>query len=163
MNIHTKTIQVLRGTIHVTPRDIHDGECCIPNRCMIRISGERWLREIDPKGGDHKFRIDKGIIKFNLGGYHWWAPVPLKPKRALLMFDDELKARELAAKNGVPFVSKVKPFSWKIEAIRGDKIVPFTPERQQQINEARRRRIEAGLPDKPAYDLHRRVVGLASV
>jgi len=163
MNIRTKKIETVSVTVQVIARDIHEGECGMPGKCMEKIAIERALREIDPKGGDHKVRIDAGIIKFNLGGYRWSVPTPMKPKRALLMFDKEEEARKRALERGEVFVSKVKPHSWRLEAIKGSKIMPFTAERRMQVNEARRRRIAAGIPDRTNYDLHKRVVGLASV
>jgi hypothetical protein len=163
MKTHTKTIETISATVRVIARDIHDGECGMPGKCMEKIAIERALREIDPKGGDHKVRIDGGAIKFNLGGHRWSGMTPKKPKRALIQFDKEERARKRALKNGEAWESKVKPHSWKLEATKGNRIVPFTAERQKQIHEARRKRIAAGLPDRTNYNLHKRVVGLASV
>jgi hypothetical protein len=163
MHTHTKTIETLALKVNVILRDINEGECGLPGKCMEKIAIERALRNIDPKGGDHKVRIDAGIIKFNLAGHRWTATTPKRPKRALLQFDKEEKARKRAEKLGEKFVSKVQPHTWTLEATKGSKILAFTAERQKQVNEARRRRAEEGRPDRTSYDLHKRVVGLASV
>jgi hypothetical protein len=162
MRINTKTVETVNLHVRVITRDIREGLCGLPGRCMEKVAIERALREINPKGGDHKVRIDAGIIKFNLSGFRWTAPPPKTAKRALIQFDKEEKARKKAAKLGIDFVSKVEPHQYRIEAIKGDKIKPMTVERQKQINEARRRRIAEGRPDKPVYNLHKRIVGLAA-
>jgi hypothetical protein len=163
MRIRTKNVQTLSFNVHVILRDIETGKCGEPGKCMEKVAIERGLREIDPSGGDHHVRIDAGIIKFNYKGYRWMAITPKKPKRALLLFDEETEPRKLAEKRGEKFVSRVRPHSWKLFATRGSKILPFTDERRQQVNDARRARIAAGIPDKTSYDLHKRVLGLASV
>jgi len=163
MRIKTKLIETLKVSVSVLARDIQDGKCGLPGRCMEKVAIERSLRNIDPKGGDHKTKIDAGIIKFNLKGYRWSSPTPRKPKIALIQFDKEEKARKRADKLGVDFVSKVQPHSWKFVATKGDKIIPFTAERQKLVNEARRRRAAEGKPDRTDYNLHKRVVGLGNV
>lgn len=163
MRINTKTVETIKLSIRVIARDITDGICGLPGKCMEKIAIERALREIDPKGGDHKVRIDGGVIKFNLRGYRWESITPKIPKRALLQFDREEKARMRARKLGEVFVSKVEPHQWQFEATKGAKINPMTPERQKQINEARQRRVTEGRPDRTSYNLHKRVVGLANV
>jgi hypothetical protein len=162
MRINTKTVETVKLFIRVITRDIREGECGLPGKCMERVAIERALRDKDPKGGDHKTKIDAGIIKFNLKEHRWTAFAPKIAKRALIQFDKEEKARKKAEKLGLPFVSKVQPHQYWIEATKGDKIRPMTPERQEQINQARRRRIAEGRPDKPVYNLHKRVVGLAA-
>lgn len=163
MQIKIKKIETLELRVDVLLRDIREGECCLPAKCMHKVATERKLRDIDPKGGDHRVRIDAGIIKFNLGGYRWSAVTPKRVKRSLLMFDREVTARKRAEKRGEVFVSKVVPHSWTMAAVKGSKIQPFTAERMQQVYEARRARKAAGIPDKASYDLHKRVLGLASV
>jgi hypothetical protein len=80
-----------------------------------------------------------------------------------IQYDKERKARERAERLGKPFDSKVKSHSYWIEVHKQGKIQPFTRERQEQINEARRRRKAEGRPDKNRYDLRYRVEGLGSV
>jgi hypothetical protein len=63
----------------------------------------------------------------------------------------------------VEFVSKVQSHKYRVEATKHHAIQPMTRERQEQINEARRRRIAAGRPDKQRYDLRYRVEGLGAV
>lgn len=163
MRIHSKTIETLTIPVRVIERDIRDGLCGLPGRCMEKIAIERALREIDPKGGDHKVRIDAGIVKFKLRGHRWSAPTAKIAKVSLIQFDKEDKTRNKARKLGETFESKVKPHQYKLQAVKGEKISPMTPERQKQINEARRKRIAEGRPDKTTYNLHKRVVGLANV
>jgi len=163
MRIHTKTIEQLTVPVRVIERDISDGLCGLPGKCMEKIAIERALRELDPKGGDHKVRIDSGICKFKLRGYQWSATPPKIAKNSLIRFDGEEKARNRARKLGEKFESKVKPHQYKLHAVKGNKIVPMTPERQKQINDARRRRIEAGQPDRASYNLRKRVAGLGNV
>ena len=163
MRTNTKIVETLNVSVAVLARDIKEGKCGLPGKCMERVAIERSLRNIDPKGGDHKTKIDAGIIKFNLGGYHWSAPTPRKPKLALIQFDKEEKARKRAEKDGLEFVSKVQPHNWTFVATKGSKIMPFTAERQKQINEARLTRAAEGRPDRTNYNLHKRVVGLGNV
>ncbi len=163
MRIHSKTVETLTVPVRIITRDITDGLCGLPGKCMEKIGIERGLREIDPKGGDHKVRIDAGIIKFKLAGHRWTAPTPKIAKVSLIQFDKEEKARNRARKDGEAFESKVKPHQYKIVATRGEKINPMTPERQKQINAARTKRIAEGRPDRTSYNLHKRVVGLANV
>jgi hypothetical protein len=159
----TKIVETLSFRVHVQQRDIDDGKCMLVAKCMHKVAVERALRDLDPKGGDHKVRIDAQICKFNFQGYRYHALVPKPAKLNLLQFDKERKARARADRDGVKFVSKVRPHSYRLEAQKGTKIQPFTRERQEQVNEARRRRVAAGKPDKPKYDLRYRVEGLGTV
>lgn len=163
MRINTKTIETVNVRIRVIERDITDGLCGLPGKCMEKIAIERALRQIDPRGGDHKVRIDAGEIKFKMRGHRWSSPTPKIPKVNLIQFDKEDKARKRALREGVEFVSKVKPHKWIMTAVKGDKIIPLTPDRQKQINAARNQRIKEGRPDRTSYNLHKRVVGLGSV
>jgi hypothetical protein len=129
---------------------------------MIRVGTERKLREMDPKGGDHKVRVDASGIRFKLRGHKYFGPLPKKAARAMVQWDREDKARKKAKRDGAAFSSKVQPFQFILEATKGAAIKPMTLERQKQINEARRKRILAGKPDKSNYSLHKRVVGLAA-
>jgi hypothetical protein len=163
MNIRSKTVETISLKVEVIQRDIDEGVCGLVSKCMEKISIERALRKIDPKGGDHKVRIDAGIVKFVLKGYRWRGITPKIAKRSLIQFDNEAKARAKAEKAGVKHVSRVKPHSYRMEAERLTKIVPFTKERMAQVYAARERRAAEGRPDKKKYDLHHRVVGLGSV
>jgi hypothetical protein len=163
MRINTKTIETLTVPVRVIERDISDGLCGLPGRCMEKIAIERALRDLDPKGGDHKVRIDSGICKFKLQGHRWTATPPKIAKLSLIQFDKEEKARNQARRLGEKFQSKVKPHQYKLQAVKGETINRMTPERQKQINEARSRRIAEGRPDKAAYNLRKRVAGLGNV
>jgi hypothetical protein len=163
MKILEKTINVASFEVRVTKRDIDEGKCGLVARCMHKVAIERSLRNLDPKGGDHRTKVDGGKIKFNLHGYRWEAMSPKIVKMTLIKFDRERKARAKAEKAGLSFQSKVEPVSYRVEAIRRSKIEPFTRERQEQINDARRRRVAAGKPDKKRYDLRHRVEGMGTV
>jgi hypothetical protein len=159
----TKIIETLGFRVHVQQRDIEEGKCMLVSRCMHKIAIERALRKLDLQGGDHKVRIDAGDLKFNFQGHRYHGHVPRAAKVSLKQFDKEQKARERAERQGVKFVSKVQPHSYRVEAVKGAEIQKFTPERQEQINEARRRRAAEGRPDKRTYDLRYRVEGLGTV
>lgn len=163
MKTQLKTVETIKLRIKVQHRDIEGGKCCLVAKCMEKVSIERALRDLDPKGGDHKVRVDAGVVKFNLRGHHWHGILPKMPKVKLVQFDKERKARMKAERQGLKFVSKVEPHQYTLEAQKGSAIVPFTRERQEQVNEARRRRVAAGKPDKHRYDLRYRVEGLGAV
>jgi hypothetical protein len=162
MNTKKKTIEVIEFPVTVTIRHISEGVCGSWSQCMEKLAIEQALRAIDPKGGDHRVRIDSGIIKFNLGGWKYEAPTPRIAKRSLIRFDSEQKARERAERKGETFVSKVKPHSYTVEARRVRKIEPMTRARQEQINAARRRRENEGRPDRE-YKLRQRIIGLSTI
>jgi hypothetical protein len=163
LTIKTKTVETIRVKAHVGQRDIEEGKCGLISKCMGRIALERALRNLDPKGGDHKVKIDGGNVSFVLQGHRWRGFAPKELKCPLIQFDKERKARERAERLGLPFVTKVKPFTFTVEAHKGAKIQPFTRERQEQVNEARRKRAAEGRPDKRNYDLRYRVEGLGHV
>jgi hypothetical protein len=158
-----KTIHVLRVRVVVTQHDIDGGECGLPGKCMEKIAIERALRNLDPKGGDHRTRVDAGVVKFNLHGYYYEAKTPKIAKRALIQFDKEMLARKRAQAAGEKFISKVQPHRYTIEAEMGRAIVPMTLERQKKVNAARKKRILEGRPDKKIYTLRQRVIGFGSV
>jgi hypothetical protein len=163
ITMRTKTVETMSFAVETSATDIQNGRCGLVAACMEKVAIERKLRKLDPRGGDHKVRIDGGQIRFNLGGYKWVAPTPKTAKVSLILFDRERKARARAERQGQAFRSKVQSHNYRIEAIRGNKIRPLTRERQEQINEARRRRAAAGKPDKKKYDLRYRVEGLGTV
>jgi hypothetical protein len=148
--LKTKTVTTTRIRINVTPDDIASSECRLPSRCMEKVAVIRALKDqfklSDRAFGKLHVRVDAGHIKFNLGGHRWSAPTPKIAKAALIDFDRK---------------RTVKPHAFTIEAVQGDKVVPMTVERMQQINEARKARIRAGKPDKD-YEKDRirlRVIG----
>jgi hypothetical protein len=159
----TKTIETLGFRVHTQQRDIENGKCSLISLCMEKVAIERALRALDPKGGDHRVRIDGGDLKFNFQGYRYHGHVPRIAKLNIIQFDKERRARERAERKGEKFISKVGPHSYRVEATKGSKIQPFTRERQEQVNEARRRRAAEGRPDKQKYDLRYRVEGLGTV
>lgn len=163
MRTRTKKIEQVAFKVNVLAKDISEGLCGLPGKCMEKIAIERVLRAKDPKGGDHHVRIDAGTVKFNLFGYRWRGIPPKIAKRSLIQFDKEEKARRKARKKGEEFTSKVQPHEYRLEAQKTTKIVPFTAERMKQVNAARNRRAAEGRPDRKDYNLRKRVVGLGSV
>lgn len=161
MTKHRKTVSMLKLTgIHVTANDIEEGRCLLPNLCMVRVAVERHLRKLDPTVPNHHTKVDAGHIRFNIDGYRYSGDTPKVAKLALIQFDKENKAQKKAERAGLPFESKVKPFSFGFMALRGSKVMPMTRERQVQINEARKRRQAAGQKDR-RYTFRQRVVGFA--
>jgi hypothetical protein len=163
LKMQTKTIETIRLHVEVQNRDIIGGKCMLISKCMHKVAIERALRNRDPKGGDHRVRVDGSDVKFNLRGHRWHGNLPRKAKLKLLQFDKERNAREKAEREGIDFKSKVEPHGYTLEMVKGGAIQPFTRERQEQINAARRRRIAAGKPDNKHYDLRHRVQGLGTV
>lgn len=127
---------------------------------MEKVAIERALREMDPRAGDHRTRVDAGHIRFNFFGYKFEADTPRVAKASLIKFDTEEKARRKAEAAGIEFVSAVKPHSYMVEAVRLYKLKKITPERQEEMNRARQARAAAGFKPK-RYTLHKRVVGFA--
>ena len=159
----TKTVITINVMVYVQQRDIEDGKCLLVAKCMHKIAIERALRKLDPTGGDHRTRLDGQLVKFRLDGYHYHSILPKLAKMNLMQFDKEKKARIRAERDGVKFVSKVEPHSYRLEAVRGAKIQPFTRERMEQIYAARNRRAAEGRPDKRKYDIRFRIEGLGPV
>jgi hypothetical protein len=163
ITIKAKKIEIIKVTARVGQRDIEEGRCGLISKCMARVALERELRNRDPKGGDHRVKIDSGNVSFILQGYRWRGLASKELKRPLIQFDKERKARARAERLGLPFVSKVKPFPFTVEAHKGSRIQQFTRERMDQINAARRKRVAEGKPDSRKYDLRYRVEGLGTV
>lgn len=143
--IETFTIPV---SVHV--KDIEEGACRDPHRCMEKLAIYRALTEMLGEGKVDRLRIDGAQIKFNYNGFRWHATTPKKAKLSLIAFDQK---------------KPVGPHRYVVTAIKGTKIQKVTAERQQQVNLARRARQDAGTPDKPRYgqSLHQRVIGLGAV
>jgi hypothetical protein len=123
---------------------------CTPDRCMHKVAIARTLFALDPDGGGtHKVRIDGGHIKFNLHGYRYKADTPRAVKRSLMFFDAEK-------------YDVLHTQTYKVVARKTTKIIPISPERQAQINEARRKRIAKG-SDEPhrSYNLRKRIEGFS--
>jgi len=160
MKSKAKLAETIRFRVTVTERDIREGECGLANRCMEKVAIERSLRDMDPKSGDHRTRVDAGHIRFNFFGYKFEADTPKIAKSSLIQFDKEEKARGRAERDGIEFISKVRPHSYMVEATRLYKLKKISPERQEEITRARQARAAAGFKPK-RYTLHKRVVGFA--
>lgn len=144
-----KLQELIEFTVNVGMADIDGGVACNASKCMHKVAIARTLDKIDPKFGHHKVRVDAGLIKFNMGGFRWEGKTPKPARRTLIMFDNEKTRPE------------VKPHSYKVVAARTTKIKKVSPERQRQINEARRQRIANGIESRSptAYRLRDRIVG----
>jgi hypothetical protein len=118
MKIQEKTIETVSFAVNVLKRDIEDGKCGLISMCMHKVAIERALRNLDPKGGDHRTKVDGGKIRFNLNGYRWESMSPKILKTTLIQFDRERKARVKAEQAGLKFQSKVNPVNYRVEAIR---------------------------------------------
>lgn len=155
-----KTVETMRVHVFVLQKDIEEGKCGLPSRCMEKIAIERALLKKNPDGV-HRVKIDGGRITYVSRHAKWAAFTPKLAKRALMRFDRERKARERAEKSGERFKSAVQPHDYWFEAIKVYNIRPFTKSdrrRLDQINTARKARAAAGNPDK-RYDVRRRVEG----
>src|SRR5215831_8281768 len=160
MKISTKKIETVTFPVAVTRTDIHEGECLLANKCMVRVAVERKLRELEPNEPNHHTRVDAGHIRFNLRGHRYVGDTPRLAKARLIDFDKEAQARRKARRGRAPFVSTIEAFGFKLVAVKGSKIIKNKAKRTKQINDARRKRIEAGQKQK-TYTLHKRVVGFA--
>jgi len=149
----TKTTMKLK--VIVTQSDVLEGRCGLANKCMEQVAVVRALmvrhKIYDPiEVRKLNVRVDGASIKYNLGGWRWEAKTPLVAKRALIDFDD---------KN----FHLIQPHEYVLIAERTTKIYPMTPERQAQVNEARRVRVAEGREPKTVKQrtLHQRVIGMA--
>jgi hypothetical protein len=157
-----RKVDILRLTsIPVLQTDIDDALCRRASHCMVKVAVERHLRKKYNEYQHYtRVRVDAGHITFCLGGFRWSGDTPKTAKDALIKWDAEEKARKNAAKNNLPFKSKVVPFIFSFMAMRGTKIIKSDPARRAQINAARKKRIAAGLEKAPRrLTLRERIVG----
>lgn len=158
--VRVKTVAALDFHVSVTLRDIEDGQCMVPGKCMHKIAIERALRKIDPNGGDHHVRVDSGAIKFNYDGWRMLAATPRIAKKNLIQFDKEVHIRKRAKAKDEPFVSKVTPHQYDVSAQRTTKIVPQTVQDAARSRALRAVRKAEGRPYKRTQAYHRlRVIG----
>lgn len=122
--------------VNVLKRDIEEGACGLQYKCMHKIAVARSLEEKFKGDRVHHVRVSGESVKFNGGGYRWIAALPPRAQRTMQLFDDP-ETKHL-----------VKPHSYRLVAERKSKVKNATRDRQSQINEARRARIRAGIPDK---------------
>lgn len=149
-----RQVTTLKIRVETKQEDIDEGECKLITKCMEKIAIARALTsQLGLKKPEEisklHVRVDGGHIKFNYNGYRWVANTPTKAKNALIRFDRDK--------------SLVRPHSFTIVAARTTKVLPFTNERREQVNQARADRARRGVPDKvyEAPTIHRRVVGYA--
>jgi hypothetical protein len=160
MKTNIRKIETIKFPVRITAEDITEGECGLANKCMVRVAVERVLRQLDPTMSNHHTRVDAGHIRFNYKGRRVVADTPRMAKAALIKFDAEAKEKRRAKRQGITFKSKVEPFAIKLVGELRGRLTATTRKRKDNINQARRRRAEAGQKPKK-YTLHKRVVGFA--
>lgn len=145
-----REIEDIKIPVSVCNKDIQEGACRDPHRCMEKLAIFRALTAMLGEGQFDRLRLDGAQIKFNYHGYRWAATTPKTAKISLIKFDAK---------------KPVEPHRYTVIAIKGTRIQKLSAERQHQINLARKARIAAGTPDKKpsASSLHQRVVGLGAV
>jgi hypothetical protein len=150
VKIKEHKIETFKIPVSVHTKDIEEGACRDPHRCMEKLAIFRALTEMLGEGKVDRLRIDGAQIKFNYNGYRWHATTPKKAKISLIAFDAK---------------KSVAPHRYTVTAIKGTKIQKVSAERQHQVNLARQARKDAGTPDKQrtGHSLHQRVVGLGAV
>jgi hypothetical protein len=156
--ITTAKVHKLAIFVDVTTKDIEAGICRNANKCAIRVSIERKLRQMNPGVPNHHTRVDGGKIKFNFNGYRWLAHTPAVAKRNLIDADKMYQKQRQAKKQGTTFTPKLQPFSFKVIAVRGSKV--YKRSDQERINQLRRERVARGWKQQ-RYTLRDRIVGIA--
>jgi hypothetical protein len=140
MGIITRQIETLKLHVSIVSTDIEIGIPCDPTRCMHRVgitrAATQQLNLTEEEARKLHVTVKNSGITFNYQGHRWRSPTPQKAINSLIQYDNE-KTRQL-----------VRPHNYAITAIKGEKVVPFTRERQDQINAARIARAEAGCPDR---------------
>ena len=144
----------MKFKVAVLQRHIDDGDCGDTRRCMERLAllsalikyldlDEVQIRKLHVK-------IDGAKIKFNYKGYRWLADTPRVAKDALILFDQNRR-------------DEIVPHKYTVTAVKTSKIIPFTPDRMDQINKAKQVRIAEGREKTYPRRItaHQRVVGLA--
>jgi hypothetical protein len=165
VKIRHKKTEILEFTVDTTEADKEEGKKRDPKKCMYKVSGTRALYKLFPEENNHhRVRVDAGHIRFIHDGYRYVATTPKLASSNLKKFDGSLRCKECKrSAKGFCRRHDTIPHQWVCKAVKDRKIVshkPFTKERQNQINAARRDRIAAGKPDK-YYSLRQRVVGYA--
>lgn len=150
MKLREQKIETFKVAVSVCNKDIEEGACRDPHRCMEKLAIYRALTELLGEGKVERLRIDGAQIKFNYNGFRWHATTPKTAKVSLITFDAK---------------KPVAPHRYTMVAIKGTRIKKHSAERQHQINLARKARVEAGTPDRQrtGHSLHQRVVGLGAV
>ena len=140
-----------RVTVYVSNSDIHDSECCLPRKCMIKVAVARALRI--PHGYIH---VDStGISVTRRSDFREKAFLPRIAQRKMLEFDAEKAAR----KQGLP--SKVTTFRFVAVFHKTTKVAKSSAKRKARINQLRNARAAAGIKPRK-YNLQTRVAGLTS-
>ena len=83
-------------------------------------------------------------------GWRYVADTPKHVKRSLMLYDAKL-------------YDNIRIREYTLAFRRTTKIIPLTQERKDQINDARRRRIAEGRPDRKYTSLRKRVEGFSSL
>jgi hypothetical protein len=146
----SKRVEILKCTVYVIQSDIDGGCRCDANRCMHKVAIARTLSgTLKVEVSSLRVRVDATGIRFHYKGYRWHAVLPQKVKTTLIAYDNP-KTRDT-----------VKPHTYTFHATRGAKVIPITPERQQQMYDAQLARVAAGEPDRTRHrSLRSRIVGI---
>jgi hypothetical protein len=150
--LRTEKNTILKLRVETTQHDIEEGKCRLATKCMEKLAVTSALvrqLKIPPEDiASLHVRVDAGHIKFNYRGFRWLADTPSRVKDWLIRFDRG---------------ETVRPHVYSIAARRTTEVIPFTKERQEQINLARQKRIREGRPDRNYTDpsIHQRVIGFA--
>ncbi len=123
---------------------------CNPTECWHFVAINALMDLWDPDG-KHHVRIDGGHIKLNYRGWRYVADTPLHVKRSLMLFDLERYDDVYVRRYTLRFRRTTKIIKTEI-----------TRERQEEINAARRKRIEDGRPDR-VYGLRARIQGFSGI
>ena len=124
---------------------------CSPRKCWHFVAINKLMDRLEP-GTKHHVRVDAGHIKLNYKGWRYVADTPRHVKRSLMLFDKK-RYNEVY----------VRPYTLHFR--RTTKILPYTKERQKQIDAAREKRIVEGRDNyqSPPVSLRKRVEGFSSI
>mgnify|MGYP001600440646 CR=1 FL=1 len=129
---------------------IADNGFCRPEKCWHKVAVNAIV--IAWGEGNARVKVDAGHIKLNYRGWRYIADTPRHVKRGLMLFDKKL-------------YDQVRIREYSLRFRRTTKIVAISPERQQEIEAARRARIKAGGTEhKRRYpNMRKRVEGFSSI
>jgi hypothetical protein len=142
----TKTIETIKLKVDVTNQHIDEGECRLAHKCMEKVAVTEALIAggYGKSGAELRVRVDAGHTKFNTLGHRWIADTHMKARNALIAFDHK---------------EPVRPHSYTIVARRGAKLKKIPRSRQEQINEARRKREGNGNKPHKYTSIRKRIIG----
>lgn len=127
--------------VHVTRRDIEEGKCTDPNKCMIKLAVARAINI--PHG---YIRVDStGVSITRRNDYREKAFMPRTAVVNMFRFDNK---------------QQIEPFYFVLKFVKTTRVHKATAERREKVNQARARRKAEGRPDRQ-YSLAKRLRGVA--